>query len=172
MSGVTSGLSNTANTVTAEVLQHTAPSGFVLTNVSPTENDKTQGSISFTINDFGYDTGSYSLTLNGVSVTNISGNKTYTANYSEVEISNSYKLSITTTVSGLVTNSKTYDSNTYLFFSEAPTVSYRKNLVALNHPDIDSQQNIATSVLVINQASGKNYITLLGASTDGGETMA
>ena len=76
---------------------------------------------------------------------------TYTYNYNDENI-------ILTKISS---------SSTFVKFSNAPTVSYRQNLIGINASNIDNDTNASESALIIKQTSSKKYITLIGATEEG-----
>ena len=118
--------------------------------------------------DYGYDTGkgNYELQIKGKDGQTVPINNDIWID--ELELSNTYQLILITTVSGPAgLKSKIFESNVLLYFPESPTVSYRKNLVGINVPNIDETSNIDKSVLVVSQSNNKQYITLLGISDSG-----
>lgn len=157
--GKTSKTTVSSEKITAEVLRHTAPTNFTIEGIEYNSNNaltKVKLNSNF---DPGYNSGSFTLKLNGN--INISNDGVLSEPLSPIPAS--LQLTLTSTVEGFVTNTKTYYSNIFLFFDEAPTVSYRKNLVGINLSEIDgisSDIQSNSSIIIGNEASGKQFITL------------
>lgn len=68
-------------------------------------------------------------------------------------------------VTGLITNTKAFYSNSIIVYQLAPTVAYRKNQLGINTKTPDSNATVD-----IHQASGKSTVLIQGVTTDGNLT--
>ena len=157
--GQASGLVAESPSLSIPVLRHTSPTIFLFKKVVPT---KTGGTVEYELGDPGYKEGEGSSILK---ITNA-----YTDGYNIVNNSwdgelesTVYQLVLITQVNG---REKTFYSNTLLYFSEVPTVSYRKNLIGINFKEIDSKDS-ENSLIMISQYDQKKYLTFYGYTESG-----
>lgn len=153
LTGQSSGLSVRSDTLNIPVLRHTTPQNFSFTKVTPTSEG---GTVEYTLDDLGYDEGTYEL-----KITN-----TQDDNYKDIK-NNSWIGGLTSTTYQLVLSTKvkdkikTFYSNILLYFTDVPTVSYRKNLIGINFDGIDEIEN-NNSLVMISQYDNKKDITFYG----------
>lgn len=158
--GQSSGLTVESNTLSIPVLRHTAPTNFLFKQVNPEANG---GIVDYLIDDIGYDDGSAVLKIfDTQSDFRVIQNNSWTGEL----VSTVYQLVLTTEVNGV---EKTFYSNVLLYFTEVPTVSYRKNLLGINFKDIDEKNN-ENNLIMISQYDQKKYLTFYGY-TDQGELV-